>query len=166
MEQAWCEHVRKLTLAQLSSAEECQAHINEFELQLVSTALGHTVIGSVYDIGENIASMLRCHPHPDAQSMKRLTNITQRTSNMAMVKELLDHAKCRSEEGYFSSLKITFRELNAYKPFMLELPASGIEVIIKMLQEQGYTVSEHPHQGPGWRSTGNLNYSIRLAWSA
>ena len=181
MEQAWCEHVRQLTLAQLSSAEECQAHINEFELQLVSTALGHTVIGSVYDIGENIASMLRCHPHPDAQSMKRLSNISQRTYNMGIVNEMLAHAKRRSEQGYFSTLNMTFRKLNGYKPFMVEVPACGIEAIIKILEEHGYTVSEGVH-GHGTTmqdyygatdSAGLLqptkqhkDYFIALAWSA
>ena len=173
MEAAWCEHVRKLTLAQLSSAEECRAHINEFELKLVSTALGHTVIGSVYDVHENIASMLRCHPHPDAKSMRRLSNINQRTYNAAVVKEMLENAKARSEHGYVSTTNMTFRKLKGYMPFMVEVPGSGINVIIDMLQEHGYTVSEGVQPStPATNMVGGpqpfryADYFIALAWSA
>ena len=89
MEAAWREHVGQLTLAQLSSSEACQKHLNEFELQLVSTALGQTVIGSVNDIQEKVASVLRCHPHPDAKSMTRLSSIHQSAYNAAIVDEIL-----------------------------------------------------------------------------
>ena len=93
MEAAWREHVGQLTLAQLSSSEACQKHLNEFELQLVSTALGQTVIGSVDDIQEKIASVLRCHPHPDAKSMTRLSSIHQSAYNAAIVDEILKEAE-------------------------------------------------------------------------
>ena len=105
MEAAWREHVDKLTLAQLSSAEACRQHINDFELQFVSASLGQTVLGSVDDVQEKIASMLHYQPHPDAQSMRRLANIYQSKYNAAIVKEMLDNVKCRTEQGYLSTSK-------------------------------------------------------------
>ena len=168
MEAAWREHVGQLTLAQLSSSEACQKHLNEFELQLVSTALGQTVIGSVDDIQEKIASVLRCHPHPDAKSMTRLSSIHQSAYNAAIVDEILKDAKKRSEQGFVSTEQMTLKTLKAYKPFMLEVPKVGIHVILTTLKAYGYHVQEANFDekmfpwAPG--SYGYLEYRITISW--
>ena len=113
MQAAWAEHVGKLTLEQLSIPDAYKKHLDEFEMQLVATTLGHTVIGSVYDVQECIASLLRAHPVGGLETMKKLANHQREIMNAVMVNEILEVVKERSIAGFNSTNKIVFTHLKS-----------------------------------------------------
>jgi len=158
MKAAFREHVDKLTLAQLST-EACQKHMHAFNVQLDSTALGQTAIGSVDDVVEKIASILRCNPHQDAQSMKRLTKIHQKRLNAAMIEELLELARRCSEKGD-SSCGLDIFRMNTYMPFMIRDQDAGILDVKRQMEALGYNVTFSKH-----KKYPTLEYhSIRISW--
>ena len=152
MDVTWREHVGKLTLEQLANADACQKHLDDFELQLVATATGQSVIGSVNDVQEMIASFIRSHPAPDASSMKRLAQIHRDAMIGEVVKEILDIAKNESIAEGCMCIDVVLTELKAYKPFMTGIqPREAIE---EAFTKQGYAVKiENARRGNAslWR---------------
>ena len=150
LQAAWTEHVGKLTLEQLSIPDAYKEHLDKFEMQLVATTLGHTVIGSVHDVQECIASLLRAHPVGGAEAMTKLANTRRGIMNAAMVNEVLEQVKQRSLNGYNSTEQFCPSELKAYRPFMVN--AGGLDAIQMTLKSQGYEWSMDEYKNYSGRS--------------
>ena len=156
LQAAWTEHVGKLTLEQLSIPDAYKEHLDKFEMQLVATTLGHTVIGSVHDVQECIASLLRAHPVGGAEAMAKLANTRRGIMNAAMVNEVLEKVKILSLDGYNRAV-FKLPKLKAYRPYMVN--AGGLDAIQETLKSQGYGLTEETR-----REHENGSFVINKCW--
>ena len=105
LETAWHDHVGQLTIAQLASADDCRAHLEKFQVKLVSDGLGDTPLCGLQDMHEMIASIIRESPALDAKSMAGLMRIQREAFNSKAVQEIVAMAKDRALQGH-SSLRL------------------------------------------------------------
>ena len=134
LETAWHDHVGQLTIAQLASADDCRAHLEKFQVKLVSDGLCDTPLCGLTDMHEMIASIIRDSPALDAKSMAGLMRIQREAFNSKAVQEIVEMAKDRALQGH-SSLPsatgfINVTELKSFQPFMqTEGREHGLDVI-------------------------------------
>ena len=151
METAWREHMETLTLAELFSSAALQSHmLQQFQVKLVSMGLEHTAVGSLEDVHEMIAKIIRDSPMLDASAMSKLMNAQRAFFEPLAVKEVLDMAKEKSMEG-LQEVECDLHKLQAFKPFMRKatvnknLAAHGgsvftIPTVVEKLVDLGYSV--------------------------
>ena len=152
LETAWHDHVGQLTIAQLASADDCRAHLEKFQVKLVSDGLCDTPLCGLKDMHEMIASIIRDSPALDAESMAGLMRIQREAFNSKAVQEIVEMAKDRALQGD-SSLPsadgfIDVKELKSFRPFMQTKGREhGVDVIMHKLKAMGYQVKSYPHGG-------------------
>ena len=99
MERAWREHIGRLTLEQLSSADALQAHVRQFEVQLVAQGLDTSIVGGITDVHEQIAKFLSEVPAVDAKTMETLANAQRKVLVGRVMSEIMEKIKETSMEG-------------------------------------------------------------------
>ena len=125
METAWREHMEKLTLAELFSSPALpRAHMQQFQVELVSLGLEHTAIGSLEDVHEVIAKIIRDFPMLDASAMSKLMNAQRAFFEPLAVKEILEQAKEKCMEEGLAEVQCDLHKLQAFKPYMRKVTVS------------------------------------------
>eukprot|EP00964_Phaeocystis_antarctica_P019662 scaffold10853_cov54-Phaeocystis_antarctica.AAC.2 len=158
LEAAWHDHVGQLTIAQLASADASRAHLEKFQVKLVSDGLCDTPLCGLQDMHEMIASIIRDSPALDAKSMAGLMRVQREAFNSKAVQEIVAMVKDRALQGH-SSLPskggyLQIKELKSFQPFMLtEGNEHGCDVIMNKLKTMGYQVK-------GVDSQLRLGYSV------
>ena len=159
LETAWHEHVGQLTIAQLASADACRAHLEKFQVKLVSDGLCDTPLCGLQDMHEMIASIIRESPALDAKSMAGLMRIQREVFNSKVVQEIAEMAKDRALQGHSSLPKgigsyLNLKDLKCFQPFMqTEGHKHGFDVIMNKLKAMGYQVKNN-----------NISFAYSISW--
>ena len=161
MEAAWKEHVGKLTLEQLSSAEACREHLEGFHRQLVADGVRGTAIGSVQDVQHVIAEYLQNTTPATPAALRELTRRSRNFYVTQLVNELIEIAKEAASLGLnhtrppfqFGEIKpkdenwIYVYKCESWRDFMdthLHDQQSYWNDIINRLKELGFTIDVYP----------------------
>ena len=100
MEEAWLEHVGKLTADQLGSVEDLRAHLNQFQVKLVSEGLHEPTLCGMEDIHRLIAKLICDVPLlPHASVMKILAHNRREIIKEQVVQEILAMIQKETMEG-------------------------------------------------------------------
>ena len=101
MEEAWREHVGKLTLQQIKSPDACRAHLHSFTRAIVSQGFALTPLSSNDDVQDIITMFLRSPDYmvPPAASMKVLAETERAFHIGVMLKEIGEMVKDAAQEG-------------------------------------------------------------------
>mmetsp|Transcript_1853 Transcript_1853/g.6443 ORF Transcript_1853/g.6443 Transcript_1853/m.6443 type:complete len:178 (+) Transcript_1853:172-705(+) len=156
MEEAWQAHIRKLTLQQLLSPEECRAHLDSFARSVVSQGLAHTPLASNDLVQDVISTFLRAPEYvmPPAASMRVITNMQRELHIGAMLKEIREIVKKAALEGRDKTRRLDARErssgIDARGIDARKLQSSRsfttdeiwLEKLFTVLRQEGYDVEE------------------------
>ena len=160
MEDAWREHVGQLTLRQLHSHDDWQAHIDHFQVKLVSEGLQETTIGGLGDVHQMIAKLMCGTPAiPHARTMSQIATAQRDFFRPHAILEILNKIKERSMDGE-STLRLNLHKLRWFKPWMRkEMVPVGHEFMPRVffvLHEKGYLVVA--------KEITNKAYCVEIAW--
>ena len=150
MEDAWHEHVGKLTLQQIRSPDACREHLHSFPRAIVSQGLALTPLASNNDVQDVITTFLRSPDYmvPPAASMKVLTD-TERAFHMGvMLKEIGEIVKAAAQDGRKKTGWMDPREngpdkddlLRSHRNFTAD--PSWLAELHAVLGQEGYQVCE------------------------
>ena len=149
MERAWREHIGRLTLEQLSSADALQAHVRQFEVQLVAQGLDTSIVGGITDVHEQIAKFLSEVPAVDAETMKTLANAQRKVLVGRVMSEIMEKIKEKSMEGgtciqstvpYNDKPDGDFWWLVKTPPKSTRVRTEAKEAVVQRLKQLGYGV--------------------------
>ena len=168
MEDAWHEHVGKLTLEQVRSPDACREHLHSFPRAIVSQGFALTPLASNDDVQDVITTFLRSPDYmvPPAASMKVLADTERAFHIGVMLKEIGAIVKAAAQDGRKYTGQMDPREngpdeaglLRSRRNFTADL--SWLTELYAVLRQEGYQVQEEWGGRGGSFRTGRF----RLNW--
>ena len=168
MEDAWHEHVCKLTLQQIRSPDACREHLHSFPRAIVSQGFALTPLASNDDVQDVITTFLRSPDYmvPPAASMRVLTD-TERAFHMGvMLKEIGEMVKAAAQDGRKQTGLMDPRENGPDKDVLqsrrnFTADPSWLAELRAVLCQEGYRVlEEQVLAGHGWQSVKTGKFSL------
>ena len=168
MERAWREHIGRLTLEQLSSADALQAHVRQFEVQLVAQGLDASIIGGITDVHEQIAKFLSEVPAVDAATMKTLANAQRKVLVGRVMSEIMEKIKEKSMEGgtcIQSTVPYNKPDYNFW--WLVKTPPKDARVreetkqaVVQRLKQLGYVVITRANHDPYQHAVVGIDWKL------
>ena len=150
MEEAWREHIGKLTLQQIQSPDACREHLHSFPRAIVSQGFALTPLSSNDDVQDIITTFLRLPDYmvPPAASMKVLTDTERAFHIGVMLKEIGEKVKDAAQDGRRGTGWLDPHEHGPEKAFLLQsrrsftADSSWLAQLFAVLRQEGYQVCE------------------------